>query len=118
METLSWLNMAVAAVVLAAAGLFALPAWSFWTALLVGGIVLGLEMFDEWAETRGLAAEVVGPESVVLVAALWLVGTVLVVGGPPAFVTIGVVGGLLLVVTSSMNLIASARMDDTDRLGE
>lgn len=115
MEVLSWVNMAVGAVVTGSAFLFDLPEWSFWTALVVGLTVIALEIFDEWAETRDLAEEVVGPESVVLVAALWLVGTVLVVGGPAAFVAIAVIGGLLVTVTSAMNMLSSVKMDPTAR---
>lgn len=113
MEALSWLNIFVGAVVYGGAFLFDLPAWTFWTAVVAGGVIIALEIFDEWAEQRGLGREVVGPESVVLVAGLWLAGTALVAGGPGTFVAIAFVGGLLVAVTSATNLVASYRMDET-----
>lgn len=118
METLSWVNLVAGAAVVASAFLFDLPGWSFWTAVVAGGTIVVLEVFDEWAEQHGLAAETVGPESVVLVAALWLAGTVLVTGGPATFVALAFVAGLLVAVTSAVNLLASLRMDPTNRIAE
>ena len=113
METISIVNMVVGAVVLSTAFAFDLPAWTFWSAIVVGTVILVLEAFDEWAERRDMSEEVVGPEAIVLVAALWLAGTVLVAGGPTAFVAIGFLGGLLVTVTSAMNLISSAKQDSS-----
>jgi hypothetical protein len=115
MESLSWLNMAISVVLLASAALVTLPAWTFWTTVVVAATVIVLEIFDEWAERRDLAEEVVGPESVVLVAALWLIGTVLVTGGPAWFVALAAIGGAVIAAGAAMNAIEAYRMDPTAR---
>ncbi len=113
MESLSWLNMLIAAIVLAAAAIYTLPGWSFWTAVLVGVIVVALEGFDEWSERDGREEEVVGPEAVVVLAGLWLAISVLVTGGPTTFVALAFVAGFLIATGALLNAIASYRMDPT-----
>lgn len=111
MEGLSALNMAIAAVVVGTAWATNPPAWAFWTALVAGGVIMMLEAFDEWAERHELASEVVGPESVVLLAGVWMAVTALVVGGSATFVVVATVGGLLVALASGMNLVSSLSLE-------
>lgn len=117
MEALSLLNLALGAVLIGVASLVGPAGAAFWSALTVGVLVVVLEIFDEWAEMHGLAAEIVGPEAVNVLAGLWLVVFPFFVPVSPLYAAITVAIGVAIAFAAGFNLVLAVRTSSPPRPG-
>lgn len=106
---ISWLNMVIGAVVFITPFLTATRAPEFWSGILVGLLIVGLEIFDVWAETHQRPGDARGPEYVNALAGAWLVLYPLFAGSATAYLAVNVAAGLVLIVAALYNAALAGR---------
>lgn len=106
---ISWLNMVIGAVVFITPFVTATRTPELWSGVLIGLLIVGLEVFDVWAETHQRARDARGPEYVNALAGAWLVLYPLFANSATAYLAVNVGAGLVLIVAALTNAALAGR---------